>query len=129
MYIIAKLPLGLDPETKLGPSISFRVIGASLLRADDIVIAHWLEHQWAVGPKRFTVLEIQEPARVMFLGPPTPIPWIGPFKHIRMADGSLRADNVVLARFHAATGLWTTATNVNCSGFALEPYVQDAREA
>jgi hypothetical protein len=125
MEIIAKAPLGFNADTRLGPSRTFKVIGEWLMNGEDVPIAHWVDHQWAVGTSQFTTLQLDDFVVVKFLGSHE-IPAIGPFKHVRMSDGSLWGEQVLLARFVAETSRWITVTKVECPGFQFERYVGSA---
>lgn len=127
MKIIAHAPLGMEPDISLGPSAIFMVLGASLfIGLDETPTAQWISHQWAVRGKLYTTLEVSEPVTVTFVGGPVDIPSIGPFKAIRLSDGSLIGDDVILARFNAASSHWSTNIKVDCAGFQLEPYAPTA---
>jgi hypothetical protein len=128
LRIRAETPLDLAPPTYLGPSRAFKVLASVLLVGpDEAEAARWVDHQWAINGKRFTRLLVDERATITFLGVSTAIPPIGPFQEIRMADGSVFGDEVLLARFDERD-TWITTTNLKCLGFTLNSYTEGPAE-
>jgi hypothetical protein len=116
--IVIRMTGGFDPGEFFGPAPFFELDRETLRQGPDrLVIARHIQHAWRVGRQNYSSWEVEGPLIATFTDTPNPSAGsrtIGPFSHLRVANGFAYGDTCLVAEFTEAVSKWCSRLDSEC---------------
>jgi hypothetical protein len=116
--IVIRMSGGFEQNEFFGPAPFFELDGEELRQGPDrLVIAHHVQHGWRVGGQNYSSWEVEGPLIAIFTHTPgsgAGSRTLGPFSHLRVANGFAYGDTRLFAEFTEAPSKWCSKPDSEC---------------
>jgi hypothetical protein len=116
--IVIQMSGGFERNELFGPAPFFEINREELLQGPDRqLIARHVQHAWCVGRQNYSSWEVEGPLIALFsdtLNPGAGSRTMGPFSHLRVANGFAYGDTVLFAEFTESLSKWCSKPDAEC---------------